>query len=74
MDKNVTILVATVILAVAILGAAFMFTQKSASPSGGTPSSTPLTNPLQAAEIACLEGGGTWAPDQTGGLGLICNH
>ena len=54
MDKNVTILIATVIVALAILGAAFMFTHES------EPAKAPPPTYNNDQEIACLEGGGTW--------------
>ena len=50
--NNVVLLVATVIVAVAILGAAFMFTHKPAAP-------VPAESHYQA-QAACIATGGTW--------------
>jgi hypothetical protein len=58
MQRTTAIVVSVAILAVALIGAAFLFTHKP------NPEPAPVDRLQHAkdAEIACLEGGGTWNP------------
>ena len=69
MQRNVVVLVSVALLSVAGIVAAYMFTHKPEP----DPEPVDLYEHAHAAEIACLEGGGSWVP---GGLGwtMICEH